>query len=198
MRFLNDLSCGIKRLSSRRTILPALLLFLVVLLLVMKGPFGSERIKAMSAGLGTLDMRFFYQPSDVTALFAQLGAAGRLAYTRLLTLDFAFLIAYMTMQTLLISALIRKAHLPERWSKLNLIPILRSLLDAIENCLLLWLLGAYPAQHPAIAIFVSILTAVKLGINYAYIALVFSLGAMTTRAVTKQKIAAAKKVGQTI
>jgi hypothetical protein len=192
------LSGRIKRLASYKTILPAFLLFITVLILMLKGPFGSERIKELSAGLGTLDMRFLYSPSDAAELFERLGAAGRQTYTRLLTFDFAFLMSYMMMQSLLISALIRKANLPERWNKLNLLPILRSLLDAIENCLLLVLLTAYPAQYPAMAVIASVFTTVKLGINYAYIALVFSLGAISTRASMMKKITMTKETRQTI
>lgn len=198
MKTLTMLSGRIKRLASYKTILPAFLLFITVLILMLKGPFGSERIKELSAGLGTLDMRFLYSPSDAAELFERLGAAGRQTYTRLLTFDFAFLLSYMMMQSLLISALIRKANLPERWNKLNLLPILRSLLDAIENCLLLVLLTAYPVQYPAIAVIASVITTVKLGINYAYIALVFSLGAISTRASMTKKITMTKETRQTI
>lgn len=198
MKTLTMLSGRIKRLASYKTILPAFLLFITVLILMLKGPFGSERIKQLSAGLGTLDMRFLYSPSDAAELFERLGAVGRQTYTQLLTFDFAFLMSYMMMQSLLISALIRKANLPERWNKLNLLPILRSLLDAIENCLLLVLISTYPAHYPAITVIASGITTVKLAINYAYIALVFSLGAITTRATMIKKQSIAKEMRQGI
>lgn len=181
MKTLTTLSGGMKKFANKKFIIPLLILLIAILMLMQKGPFGSERIEALSAGFGTLDMKYGYSASETARLFDQLGNEGRLAYNHLLYLDFGFALVYMTLQSLLITALIRKAGLGAKWEKLNLIPFVRSALDFVENVLLLSLLAGYPVQHTAAVGLASVLTVIKLTINYGYIALVFFLGALTTR-----------------
>jgi hypothetical protein len=108
-------------------------------------------------------------------------------YVKLLSLDFLFAAVYMALQSLLITALMKKAKLPARFERFNLLPLLRSALDAAENCLLLILILGFPAFHPAVAVAASGITVVKLALNYLYIAVVFFLGALTTRQTIQMK-----------
>jgi len=198
MHLLDRVSNQIRRFANRNYILPLLALFFVVLFFMQRGPFGAARIKALSAGFGTLDMRFGYQTSEVASLFGQLGTAGRRDYTHLLLLDFGFMLVYMLLQSLLITALMRKVQLPARFDRLNLLPFLRSALDAAENLLLLSLLAAFPKTSTVVVTIASMLTIVKLAINYGYIALVFAFGAISTRKSILQKINHTKEMRQGI
>jgi hypothetical protein len=106
---------------------------------------------------------------------------GRQLYTRLLGLDLLFAAVYIALQSLLLTALMKKANLGGRWQALNLLPFLRSALDVAENCLLLYVIASFPAWHGVAVSVASAITVVKLALNYGYIAIVFIMGALTTR-----------------
>ena len=188
MKTLDLISGGMMRYANRRYILPLLFLLILILIFMERGPFGSGAIKSLSGGEGTLDMTFGYSASQAHGLITRIGNEGRQIYTKLLGLDFLFAAVYMALQSLLITALIKKANLPTRFEKLNLLPFLRSALDVVENCLLLSLIASFPTFKPAVAMIASAITVVKLVLNYLYIAVVFFLGALTSnRAIHMKK-----------
>lgn len=180
MKVLETLSDGAYRFAKARYIVPCLVAFLAVLAFMEMSPIGMMALKRLSGGVGMLDMSFGYAPATVDSMFETLGADGRLLYARLLCLDFGFMFAYTALQALLISALLRKAGAHGRLLRLNLIPFARSALDVVENFLLLFFLARYPLSVPALVVAASGITAAKLALNYGYIALVFSLGALTS------------------
>ena len=188
MQILNTVSNGMKRYANKRYIIPLLIILVIILVLMDQGPFGTAKLKEMSGGLGTLDMQFGYSAAHTYGLFEKIGSSGRLLYDKLLGLDFLFAFFYMILQSLLITVLMKKAKLSVRWEKLNLLPILRSALDMVENCLLIFLIASFPEQHTVVVFIASFITIVKLSINYGYIALVFFLGVLTTRQSVNAKI----------
>lgn len=180
MKTLNAVSNGMRKFANKKYIIPLLILLVIILIFMERGPFGSEKIKELSSGVGTLDMKYGYSAVQAYSMFEKIGSEGRLAYSKLLYLDFVFALVYMSLQSLLITALIKKAKLSAKYEKLNLLPVVRSALDVAENCLLLILLAAFPVQHTVAVSIASAITIVKLTINYVYIAGVFFLGALTT------------------
>ncbi len=180
MMTLNAVSSGMKKFANKKYIIPLLILLVIILIFMERGPFGSEKIKELNSGIGTLDMKFGYSASQAYSMFEKIGSEGRLAYSKLLCLDFVFALVYMFLQSLLITALIRKAKLSAGFEKFNLLPVVRSALDVAENCLLLSLIAVFPVQHTVAVSIASIITIVKLTINYGYIAGVFFLGALST------------------
>ncbi len=181
MKALYSVSNGLKRYANKRYILPLVFLLIAILVLMERGPFGSGKLKALSGGLGMLDMMFGYSAELAYGMLERIGVLGRQLYTRLLGLDFLFAAVYMALQSLLLTALMKKANLGGRWQALNLLPFLRSALDVAENCLLLYVIAAFPARHGAAVSVASAVTVVKLALNYGYIAIVFILGALTMR-----------------
>lgn len=188
MHMLNTISNGMKRYANKRYIISLLIILIIILVLMDQGPFGTAKLKEISGGLGTLDMQFGYSAAHTYGLFEKIGDPGRWLYVKLLGLDFLFAFFYMILQSLLVTALMKKAKLSARWEKFNLLPILRSVLDMVENCLLLFLIASFPEPHTVVVWIASGITIVKLTINYGYIALVFFLGAVTTRQSVQAKI----------
>lgn len=181
MKTLNAFSGGFKKFANKKYIVPVLLCFIALLFLIERGPFGSLRIKELSGGAGILDMRFGYSGAEAYSLLDKIGELGRNTYIRFLGLDFLFTLVYMLLQSLLITSLVAKAKLSARWEKLNLLPLARCLLDIGENLILIFLLMNYPVRLTTLVTAASVITAVKLFINYAYVAIVFFLGALTSR-----------------
>ena len=178
---LNTVSSGMKKFANKKFILPLLILLIVILVFMERGPFGSGKLRELSGGTGMLDMQFGYGADQAYAMLGKIGGTGRQLYTKLLSLDFLFALVYMVLQSLLITALLKKANLNDRFTKLNLLPLVRSALDVAENCLLLFLIISFPVQHTAAVWISSAITMMKLAINYGYMAIVFLLGALTTR-----------------
>ena len=147
MNVPTKISGRLTKYANRRYILPLLGLLILILIAMERGPFGSEKIKQLSGGAGTLDMTFGYSTAQAYSLLDRIGSAGRELYVRLLGLDFLFAVVYMALQALLVTALIQKAKLGARWEKLNLLPFLRSALDVVENTLLLGLIAGFPGQY---------------------------------------------------
>lgn len=182
MRRLSILiSDGLGRYAKARFIVPCLALVVSILALMENGPFGIAKLRSLSGGTGMLDMMFGYSPPVVHGLLEKIGGAGRLLYSRLLLLDFAFAVAYTALQALLITALLRKAAMDGLWKRLNLLPFVRSLLDFVENGILLFVLNSFPEYPQIIVYLASAITLVKLILNYGYMVLVFFLGALSTR-----------------
>jgi hypothetical protein len=183
MAWLSSLSAGVRPYANKRYILPLLTLFILTLIVLEISPVGAMRLASLNSGQGMLDMRFGYTAESVYSMFGLIGEHGRLLYTQLLGLDYLFTVVYMLLQTLLITALMRKAGVHERFKLLNLIPLLRCLLDLLENTLLYFLLISYPVENGSLVNFCSIVTMVKLSLNYGYMGMMFLLGALSTRGI---------------
>ena len=199
MAWLRCISAGVRPFAHKRYILPLLALFILTLVILETSPIGAMQLASLNGGQGMLDMRFGYTAETAYGMFAQIGEQGRLLYTQLLGLDFVFTVVYMLLQTLLITALMHKAAIPDRLTVLNLIPLLRCLLDLLENTLLYFLLIRYPAAHGSLVAFCSVVTVAKLVLNYGYMGMMFLLGALSTRGVMTAALKAhARKAEESI
>lgn len=172
----NTVSGGMKRYANWKFILPLLFLLIIILVLMDRGPFGSGKLRELSGGTGMLEMQFGYSEVRAYAILEKLGSVGRQLYVKLLGLDFLFILVYAGFQSLLITALMKKANWNARLAKLNLLPLLGSALDIAENCLLLFLILSFPIQHASVVRISSAVTAVKLAIYYGCMAVILILG----------------------
>jgi len=181
METLTRISNSLQKYTTRYYIIPLVILFAFLAITIDRGPAGNTRLKELSAGLGMLDMqRLGYSEAVAYGMLAQIGAAGRALYTRLLGLDFVFAIVYMLMQSVLLTNLLHRANVTGRWKLLNLLPWLRSGLDILENCTLLGLIFSFPARLTGLVYLASTLTLLKWLVYVIVIALLFTLGAWTS------------------
>jgi len=193
MELIKNISEALARIARARVILPAILVLIVILGFMEYGPSGKGAFAKASGGEGMLDMSFGYGQARLYELFARLGVAGREVYARLLGLDFLFALSFAFAQSLMLSALMRKASFPAGLRSLNLLPWLRSALDLVENVLLLCLLGAFTARRPGLAAAATTATVLKWLAFYCILALFLFLGARSTMAARAARKPAATK-----
>lgn len=194
MNIFINVSNVMPRFANKKYIIPVFVLFVLVITVIEIGPFGTIKLKEISGGTGMLDMQFGYNPLQVNNMLDTIGAAGRQLYAKLLGLDFIFAVVFMLLQSLMITALLRKVESGGRFQILNMLPFLRSGLDIVENTFILLLLFYYPGQLPVVVSIASVFTISKWIVYIAIIALLLALGALTTRKALIAKINTQKQI----
>lgn len=147
--------------SSGRVALLSLALFLGFTAAVL--PRQSTQTEVYSAGVGSVDLRFFYSAVEVYEIAEAYGDAGREAYVRArLTFDTAWPLIYTFFLSVTTGFLFRKA-LPENspWLKINLLPVAAMLFDYLENISISVVMLAYPSRLTFLAGLTAVFTAVK-------------------------------------
>jgi hypothetical protein len=187
MKTLNRLSDRAYNYASKQTFF-FMLFFLVTILITMQ--FGTNGMKKFDSTAEMLDMsNFGYSVTAVYGLLTRLGATGRLIYIQQLGIDILFAVIFALFQSVMISGLIKRSHAGDRWKILNLLPFLRSLLDLIENGLLLYIIIQFPVEFPALATAASLVTISKWIIYYLVMAALISLGVyLTSKSLPKGKL----------
>lgn len=181
METLTRISDSLQKYTTRYYIIPLVVLFAILAVTMERCPIGTLRLKELSGGVGMLDMQHFgYSETTAYGMLAQIGPAGRTLYAQLLGLDVVFAIAYMLMQSVLLTNLLHRANITGRWKRLNLLPWLRSGLDLLENGALLGLIANFPARLSGLVFLASTLTQLKWLVYGVVIVLLFALGAWTS------------------
>lgn len=148
----------------------------MMVLVIMQ--FGTNGLKKIDPAWEMPDMRHFgYTEAFLYDLLSRIGAAGRSLYTRQLGIDFLFAIVYALFKCVMTSTLMKRANVDARFRILNLLPILRSVLDIFENCFLMAVIYQFPSQLPVLVGTASMLTFLKWGVNTINMAVMFILGA---------------------
>lgn len=168
--------------------------WLILVFLLIEGAFmgiilprAEAVIKAVSGGVGVIDLMFAPPPAQILAAIEAYSTARPFYATIELTADILYPISYAFFYSLLMSFLLQRAFDKEskiQW--LNLLPFGAWLFDLIENVYILTLLFNYPAQSPVVA---GMLTVVN-GIKWAFaglsiLSLVFALGAWVVKKIRK-------------
>ncbi len=187
MKLLNRLSDRAYSFASKQTGF-FLLFLLVVILITMQ--FGTNGMKKFDSAAELLDMyKFGYSVTAVYGLLTRLTATGRLIYIQQLGIDILFAVVFALFQSMMISSLIKRSEADERLRILNLLPFLRSLLDLVENALLLSIIFQFPVENPGLVTTASSVTMAKWIIYYLVMAVLFSLGFyLTSKSLPKGKL----------
>lgn len=180
-------------LATKKYIMPVLIMLAAVLIFMEKGSIGIDKLKELNGGIGMLDMQFGYTGFQVYNMLDNIGLGGRNLYSKLLCIDFLFMFVYTAFHFLVIAGLIKKAALNDYFNIINVLPLLRSVLDVIENCFLLLILCNYPVKMLTLVNICSMVTIIKLTLNYIIIAIIFILGALSTRQNLNSKILVKKE-----
>jgi len=147
-RILDSVSDRIIAITSGRMLLAALAGLLVTGFLVNGRPFGIAQLKQITGGIGILDMEVLYTPEQAYAILTALGESGRAFYlTHIVPLDLLVPFFYALFLSLTISWLLHR-WLPagSRWHRLNIVPLIGSLCDYLENLGVIAMLMAWPAE----------------------------------------------------
>lgn len=159
---LASLSRTLNRHASRRAIAGLLLCFAGFFWLFNFStlPVSNPSLKALSGGVGLLDLRIFYSAGEAYRAMGKYGAAGRELYRHFLMLDLLCLASYGLGFALLLSRFL-PAVAGGRWQYLNLLPLGIALADSVEDIALFVLLQAYPGQVGALGALAGLATLSK-------------------------------------
>jgi hypothetical protein len=159
------------RYANRRSFLPLLLMLFGVLLVMHQLTF---RINEMHQEIP--DMRYWgYNMHSLKAFLDQIDGIGRDDFVKNLYVDFLFILLFMLLASLLITYLTRKAEIHSSLRYLNLLPIVRSLLDICENIMLLFICMHYPSKFPMLASISSVVTITKFVILWSMVIVILWL-----------------------
>lgn len=136
-------------------------LFIISLYLVELGPYGSRNVEKYNNGYGTFDMKS-YDANKVYEVLDEMDHKGFLNYELYYLFDFLFILSFGILQTLL-------THYAYSWLYIGTfrnvivgIPIVRGVLDMLENGMLLRVLFTYPQKQDNLIGVSGIITLLKL------------------------------------
>lgn len=149
------------RLAKREIIAVLMVIFLILTIVIF--PSVNSQLMEASGGLGLIDMKTSYTPSQVFQMIGAYGEAGRSLYTTTtLTADTLYPLDYALLFALILIATYRRAFPQGRLLRfLVLVPFLTAAFDLLENGCIVSLLAAYPQQPVLLAQIASLFTTLK-------------------------------------
>ena len=150
-----------QRLSSARPLAVLTLLYILFPAIVL--PPIESQLKGYSGGMGPIDLKFTYTPTEVFQMVAAYGEQGR-AYYRMIemTVDILYPLAYTLFFGALLTAILRRAFPGNSMvQRLALLTPLCFLLDMAENIGIITMLSQFPAQPEAVAQITALFTTAK-------------------------------------
>jgi len=155
------ISDWIRRLSTGWVTLIALVVFMLFTALVLPGQASGADDVAGDAG--SPDMSFYYGADQLYRMAESYGEEGRAAYIRArFTFDLIWPIVYMLFLATAISWVNGKAFAADSlWQRTNMVPVLGTLLDYLENISTSVVMARYPSPTAVVDALAGILTAVK-------------------------------------
>lgn len=160
-KFLSKLSNIMQKLSTKKYILIFAGVLLFMGYLSINNVTGTARLKEISNGIGTLDMKFSYSPREAYDVIKNLGALGRQFYIKWLLMDFLVSLSTMLLFSILITYFLKKLSIGEKIQKINLLPYIRGAFDYLENCFILIMLFNYPKEFMVAASIANLMTIIK-------------------------------------
>lgn len=186
-KLLSKLSSNMQKLSTKKYILIFAGVLLFMGYLSINNVTGTTRLKEISNGIGTLDMKFSYSPREAYDIIKSLGALGRQFYTKWLLMDYVFSLSMMILNSIFITYFLKKLSISVKIQKINLLPYFRGAFDYMENCFILLMLFKYPKELMVVASIASLMTIIKWILYIISLMVVIILMIMTGCNVIKAK-----------
>lgn len=163
----------IKKTTIRLMIL-SFVLFLFFSIIVL--PAENDRMAALSNGMGSPDVSFFYSPADLEQMAQAYGEQGRAAYIYARwTFDVIFPLVYGTFLTITIAWLCGKLFSENQPHRLIIcFPVFAMLFDFLENSATSLVMALYPQINLGIATLAPIFTMLKwisIGVSFLLVIL---------------------------
>lgn len=165
LKSLSRLSTNMQRIASGKGVLILVAVFIFMTWLNIGDIIGIEKLKEISGGVGILDEVKGYNPGKLYQMLKDMGTEGRRFYAGWFLLDSIFAVAFAAAHAALITYQLKRLQLFERWQYLNLLPVIRTVLDLVENGFILLMLYLYPGEVYAVSSTTSIITIVKWALN---------------------------------
>ncbi|MCJ7733112.1 MAG: hypothetical protein MUP11_01065 [Anaerolineales bacterium] len=155
------ISSWIHHFSTKRVMLTSLLMMVAFMIFVLPGQAASSQLETGSTK--SPDTSFFYTPAALYQLAEDYGEEGRQAYiTTRWTFDLIFPIVYAAFLSIGISWFFKfLPGWPENSVRANLLPILASFFDYLENTATSLVMACYPKQSVLIPLLASASTLIK-------------------------------------
>ncbi|MCP4594854.1 hypothetical protein [Neptuniibacter sp.] len=150
----------------------AVIIFLLFSVLVM--PRQAVRSEADVGSVESPDMSFYYSSDNLYRIAKEYGEQGRRAYVRArLTFDVIWPLVYTAFLGTTISWVYGKAFTANsRWQRANLVPVLGTLFDYLENLTTSIVMLRYPQPTMILASLAGVMTTVKwIFVNGSFMAL---------------------------
>ncbi len=176
------ISDWLRRASVGWVALLALLVFLLFSGLVL--PQQAAKTEQETGGSASPDTSFFYTPSDLYQMAESYGEVGRQAYIRArFTFDLIWPLVYAFFLTTAISWTFGRAFSSNsRWQGANLVPLLGTIFDYLENVSTSLVMFRYPDQTMVVDVLAPLFTVVKWGLlGASFVLLLGGLGTMAWR-----------------
>ncbi|WP_297427253.1 hypothetical protein [Clostridium sp.] len=161
MKALLKLSNVMEKAATKKYILIFMFIMLAVGYMSMNNVTGTARLKEISNGTGTLDMKYYYNSKDAYSTLNLLGGTGRKFYANWLAMDFFVSLSTMILHSILISFFLKKLDKFKKYGKVNLLPFIRGALDYIENFIIIIMLFNYPEEYTVAASVAGLVTSLK-------------------------------------
>lgn len=178
-KLLLKLSSNTEKISTKRYILVFAGILLFMGYLSINNITGSARLKEVSNGVGTLDMKFSYSSREAYDTIKAMGALGRQFYVKWLIIDYVFSLSLMIFSSILITYFLKKLSILGKMQKINLLPYIRGTFDYLENCFILIMLFNYPKELIVVASIANVMTIMKWTLYVIYLAILIILIIMT-------------------
>lgn len=168
--------------------------WLILVFLLIEGTFmgfilprAEAVIKAVSGGIGVIDLMMAPSPAQILAAMEAYGSARPFYAGIELSADILYPISYAFFYSLLISFLLQRAFGNDsKFQRLNLLPFGAWLFDLLENVCILTLIYTFPAQSTAVAGVLMVINGIKwLFAGLSILSLVFGLGAWVVKKIRK-------------
>lgn len=170
------ISAWLHKISSGRLTLAATLVFALFTSLVL--PYMATSSAEQTGSQESPDTSFFYTAEDLYRMAQDYGEVGRQAYLRARwSFDVVWPLVYCVFLATAISWLTHRA-LPSksRWQRANLVPLLATLFDYLENLFASVVMLRYPDPTPILATLAPWMTAVKWVLVGASFVLLLAVG----------------------
>ena len=126
-------------------------------------PGQQAKIQSGAAGIGPIDLQFFYTPEKVYGMIAAYSPEVRASYRLFeMTGDIIYPIVYTLFLALAITWLFERRFAPNsNTQKYNVVPFGAWLFDLLENICIVTMLSVYPSTHPLLAWISTVFTMLK-------------------------------------
>lgn len=141
--------------------------------LISSSSLGQPTLIQYGDGTGMLDFKYYYTQEEAANALLSLGQEGVNIYTRILLIDFIFIISIAYVLGEFMRMMIKWLKLPKKYNRLSWLAYIRSGFDVIENVLILIALALLPVGQGLLG-YAGIVTSLKFISMAAYfVALIF-------------------------
>ncbi|MBN1266986.1 MAG: hypothetical protein JXA25_15940 [Anaerolineales bacterium] len=182
---LSRFSKRLTLISTGKIAVIALVIFLLFTMLVL--PDQAARAEQAAGTAESPDTSFFYSAQDLYRIAEEYGEQGRSAYIRArFTFDIIWPVVYSVFLLTAAGWLGSRLFSESRWSLLNLVPLLGTLFDFLENVGASLVFARFPDTSPILGMLTPVFTLLKwVFLSVGFLIIIFEAAAVLWRKLSK-------------